>query len=74
MRVQEQAVHVIQGTRGEAVGCHHYVESEVCAGPAVGRSWHELVTVEDGAPRLVRGILGVWAVDAVFAEQVQTSG
>ena len=31
-----------------------------------GRNWHELVTVEDGALGLVRGILGVWTVDVVF--------
>ena len=74
MRVQEQAVHVVQGTHGEVVGCHHHAGSEVCASPAVGRSWHEFVTVEDVAPGLVRDILGVWAVDAVIAEQVQASG
>ena len=42
------------------------------AGPAVGWNRHELVTVEDGAPGLVRGILGMWTVDVVFdTEQVQ---
>ena len=45
------------------------MESEVCAGPAIGGNGRELVTVDDGAHGLVLSILRVWAVDAVLVAE-----